>query len=304
MVRAVERAHEIGADAIQVFADNPTAWKRRMTPPRELPAFRRRLEELEIAPVATHAAYLINLAGPDESFYAKSVATLVAELRAGEAYGAAFVNVHMGSHRGSGVEAGTERVAAAVVRALREVPDGARAPRLVLENSAGGGFGLGATLEELAGVIEAIARRGVPDGRVGLCLDTAHLWGAGYKISLPEVVDEVVASFDRLIGIDRLAMVHFNDTSAGLGSHHDRHQHVGAGEIGPVGMAAILCHPALDTVTYYVETPGMDEGYDAVNIARARDLAAGRLLAELPPEAMHLRGSRARTPPEAEREAV
>ena len=304
MVRAVERAHEIGADAMQVFADNPTAWRRRMSPPRELPAFRRRVAELGIAPVAIHASYLINLAGPDPSFAEKSVGTLVEELRAGEAYGAAFVNVHIGSHRGTGVEAGTRRVAEAVSRVLAAVSVGPATPRLVLENSAGGGFALGATIEELAGVLEAIARLDVPARRVGLCIDTAHLWGAGHEISRPDEVDAVVASVDRLIGLDRLSMIHLNDTRAALGSHLDRHQHVGAGEIGPDGMAAILRHPDLAHVAYFIETPGMDEGYDAVNIARARDLAAGLPVGVLPPEALHLPGSRARTRPEAEREAV
>jgi deoxyribonuclease-4 len=111
MVKAVDRAHEIGASAMQVFADNPTAWQRRSKPPREAPAFRERLADLDIGPVAIHAAYLVNLAGPEPAFYERSVAVLASDLRAAPTFAARFVNVHIGSHRGAGVAAGVERVA-------------------------------------------------------------------------------------------------------------------------------------------------------------------------------------------------
>lgn len=174
MVRAVERAHEIGATALQVFADNPTAWRRRSQPPRELPAFRQRLAELDIGPLAIHASYLVNLAGPDEDFFARSVAVLAHELRAAPAFGARFVNVHVGSHRGSGSEAGTRRVAQGIALVLAEVDAGPEAALLVLENSAGGGAGLGTTVEELAAILDAAAARGVDTTRLAFCLDTAH----------------------------------------------------------------------------------------------------------------------------------
>src|SRR5574340_345972 len=121
MVKAVERAHEIGANTLQVFADNPTAWRRRTDPPREAGAFRRRLAELDIAPVAIHAAYLVNLAGPDEAFFANSVAVLANELRVAPDFAARFVNVHVGSHRGTGVEAGVARVAEGLRLVFAEV---------------------------------------------------------------------------------------------------------------------------------------------------------------------------------------
>ena len=121
MVKAVERAHEIGADAIQIFSDNPTAWRRRTAPPKELPAFRSRLAAYGIEPVAIHAAYLVNLAGPEPTFWERSVEILAHELRTGQGFGARYVNVHIGSHRGIGVEAGTQRLAHGVTRALAEV---------------------------------------------------------------------------------------------------------------------------------------------------------------------------------------
>jgi deoxyribonuclease-4 len=297
MVKAVERAAEIGANAIQIFADNPTAWRRRSAPPREQPAFRERLRDHDVRPVAIHAAYLINLAGPDPDDFERSVGVLVHDMGTAPGFAARFVNVHAGSHRGAGVAAGTRRVADGVVRVLAETDGGPDAPTLVLENSAGGGFGLGTSVEELAEIADAVASRG-DARRLGFCIDTAHAWGAGYNLADPATADAMLERFDALIGLDRLVMVHLNDSKAELGSRLDRHEHVGAGRIGEAGMAHLLRHPLLAGATYYLETPGMDEGYDAINVARAKALAAGRPLDPLPPGAMHLRGSRARTAPE------
>jgi deoxyribonuclease-4 len=300
MVKAADRAAEIGADALQVFSDNPTAWRRRASLPAELTGFKRRLEILGLGPLAIHASYLINLAGPDEEFHEKSVAVLAHELVTAQAYGAALVNVHIGSHRGTGAAAGAERVATTLARVFDAVGDRAPDPRISLENSAGGGFGLGSTVEELALVLAAVEARGVPRDRVRLCLDTAHLWSAGHDISGPERLDLVLDAFDAGIGLDRVAMIHLNDSRSELGSQTDRHQHIGAGRIGADGLAAVLRSPRLLHVPCYLETPGMDDGYDAVNIARCRDLLHGRPLADLPEDALTLPGSRSRTAPARE----
>jgi deoxyribonuclease-4 len=168
---------------------------------------------------------------------------------------------------------------------------------LVLENSSGGGAGIGTTIEELAMIAEAAARRGVPDHRLGFCIDAAHAWGAGYDISRPDAIDAMLARFDELIGIGRLPMIHLNDSKSERGSRTDRHEHVGAGRIGEAGMAHLLRHPQLRHAAYFVETPGMDEGYDAINVARAKALAAGAPLDPLPPGAFEVRGSRSRSAP-------
>jgi deoxyribonuclease IV len=294
MAKAVERAHAIGADALQVFGDNPTAWRRKEEPSSELPAFRERLEALGIAPVAIHASYLVNLAGAHPDLRERSTVLLAHELRAAPGYRARFVNVHIGSHGDTSVDAGVGRLADAVARVLAEVEDGPDAAQLVLENSAGGGFGLGSSVEELAAIGRAIADRGVADHRLGFCIDTAHAWSAGVDLATPGGVDAFVDEFGARIGLERLVMVHLNDSKSEFGSRADRHEHLGAGRIGAAGLARVLTHPGLAHATYYLETPGMDEGYDAINIARAYDLAAGRPLATLPPEAMTVRGSRAR----------
>ncbi len=277
LLRVAQRAAEIGASALQIFSDNPAAWRRRAELPPDAPEFRLRLAELDIAPLAIHAAYLVNLAGPDEDLFSRSVGVLRHELIHAPAFGARFINVHAGSHRGSGLQAGVARLVEGLTQALAEVPDGPDAPLVVVENSAGGGDSIGVTVEQLAAVFETASARGL-DGRLAFCLDTAHLWGAGYKIAETAEIDLVLDDFDRLIGLERLAMIHLNDTTCELGSRHDRHTHLGEGRIGPAAMAHLLRHPALGHVAFYLETPRMEHGYDAVNMARLGDLAAGRPL--------------------------
>jgi deoxyribonuclease IV len=297
MVRAADRAVEIGASAMQVFTDNPTSWRRRPSPPRELPAFRDRLAAHDIAPLAVHAPYLVNLAGPDGEFFTRSVEVMAHELVVAEAYGARFVNMHVGSHRGAGHDAGVRRLADGLRHVFEAVGDAAPGVTLVLENGAGGGFGMGARIEELARIDRAAVEAGVDRTRVAFCFDTAHLWGAGYPIGEAAGVDALIDELDDRLGVERLVMIHLNDTREALGSLLDRHEHLGAGQIGHQGLRRILCHPALARVAYYVETPGMDEGYDAINLQRARDLAAGRPLDPLPPEAFEVRSSKGRSAP-------
>jgi deoxyribonuclease-4 len=297
MVRAVERARLIGATCLQVFADNPSQWRRRAQPPADLPAFRTALVEADILPLAVHGPYLLNMAGPDETIWQRTVETIAAELRASAAYGAAFLNVHIGSHRGTGTATGTTRIATAVARALEQVPATPGGPLLVLENSAGGGDGMGGPVEELAAILEAIAAVGADTGRVAFCLDTAHAWGAGYEISRPDAVDRLLEAMDAALGTGRIAMVHLNDSKAALGSHVDRHEHIGAGRIGAEGLRHLVLHERLARVPFYLETPGMDDGYDAINMERVRMLIRGERLPDLPAGAGAARGARSRTAP-------
>jgi deoxyribonuclease-4 len=301
--RAAERAGEIGARTAQVFVDNPTAWKRRSRPPRWLPEFKARLGELDVRPVAVHASYLVNLAGHEPRFRQSSLDVLSSDMAAAREYGASIVNVHIGSHRDTSIEEGIERVAAGVAEVLRrsrrdsgEIAE----PLLTLENAAGGGWSIGSSIEQLASIAERAASIGVAGHRFAFCLDVAHAWGAGVAMDDPDGIDAWLEAFDRELGLDRLAMVHLNDSRSERGSRGDRHEHVGAGRIGPRGLAHLLRHPRLREKPFVLETPGMDEGYDAINLERCRMLIAGEPLPPLPPEAFRLSRRTAASGPAAE----
>jgi deoxyribonuclease-4 len=288
--RAAQRAGEIRAGTVQVFVDNPTAWRRRTGPPKDLELFRDRMVELDVQPVIVHASYLVNLAGADPAFRASSINVLVSDMVAAAGYGASIVNVHTGSHRDTTIDEGLRRVAAGVAEVVtRTAATGAPVPRLVLENAAGGGDSVGTTIEEHARIAELAAQLGVPEGQLGFTLDVAHAWGAGIAMDDPDGIDAWLRSFDRELGLGRLAMIHLNDSKSERGSRTDRHEHVGAGRIGEEGFRHLLTHPDLQDVPFVLETPGMDDGYDRINLQRARALIAGATLSELPPEAFEFK---------------
>jgi deoxyribonuclease-4 len=293
LLPAARRARQIGARALQIFSDNPTAWRRRSEPPARAAQFIEYAEREGIAPIAVHASYLINLAGSAEPFASQSRANLIHELQHAPDYGATLVNTHIGSHRGGGHAAGVQRIVDNVTAALAEAPPGVW---LVLENSAGGGDNIGSRLEDLAAILDGIPAD-LADG-LAFCLDTAHLWGAGYDIGSAEGATVVIDRFTQLLGIERLRLIHLNDTRSELGSRNDRHEHVGAGRIGPVGLGAFIRDPRLAGVTFMLETPGVDEGYDAVNMRRALQLFQGaEMLPPLPPRAFRLTRKATRTGP-------
>jgi len=290
---AARRSRQIGARALQIFSDNPTAWRRRPDPPPDADAFVAYAAREGIATISVHASYLINLAGSAEPFATRSRDGLIVEMQRAPAYGARLVNTHIGSHRGVGADAGLRRIIESVRAILAESP---ASVRLVLENSSGGGDLLGSRVEELAAILEGI---GPGAERLAFCLDTAHLWGAGYDISTEEGARGVVDRFEELIGLDRLPLVHLNDSRSLLGSRTDRHEHVGAGQIGAAGLGALLRDPRLARATFIMETPGADEGWDAVNLRRAWLLWRGATeLPVLPPKAFRTnrRSTRASAP--------
>lgn len=308
LLRAADRAQRIGARTIQVFTDNPTAWRRRTALPADLPRFKARLAAAGIGPIAVHAPYLVNLCGANDDFWARSVKTMATELVVAREFGAAFVVMHVGSHRDQERETGIERLVRGLAAALAEADATVESahlegevndplPRLVLENAAGTGDGIGSSLEDMADIMAAAAAAGLPLKRLGICLDTAHLWGAGYDIADSTRLDRFVNRAEVLIGRDAVAMIHLNDSRAELGSRLDRHEHIGAGKMGRGGLRELLNHPWLGSLPTYLETPGMDSGYDAINLERALLLADGQALPELPPEAFQMRRSTTRTGP-------
>ncbi len=248
-VRAAEIARLLGSNAIQIFASNPTGWRPPEGDPKASIAFAEAARTLDLDPVVIHAPYLINLASPDEIIWEKSISLLTWTLQRGTLLGAKYVVFHTGSHKGSGIEAGIERIVEAIERILPVTPPEVL---LLLENDVGAGNSLGGGFAQLATVLERLPQFA---GRMGVCLDTAHLWGAGYDISTAENVRQVLRDFDEAVGLMRLNVLHLNDTKMALGSHRDVHARLGEGIIGEEGFRALLTDPRLGHVAVILETP-------------------------------------------------
>ena len=262
---ALDKAAEIGAHAVQLFAQSPRMWRFPEHDPALLAAFREQREVAGIAAVLVHSLYLVNLATPDEEMYAKSVETMRKTMDAACALEADGVVVHVGSHLGTGFEAGLERA----VPALRQVLERCcETTWLLLEDSAGAGGTIGRSVDELALLVDALDRH----ERLGICLDTCHLWVSGVDVTDPAVVDSTVAEVGARIGLDRLRALHVNDAAAPLGSNRDRHASIGKGELGS-GLGAFLAHPKLQGLPAVLETPGPDgHGPDRAELKRVRSL--------------------------------
>jgi deoxyribonuclease-4 len=248
-LRAVELARYLGCNAIQIFASNPTAWKPPVGGEEQGQAFAEAARAADLVPVVLHAPYLINLASPEEGTWEKSIELLRWTLQRGTLLGASSVVLHVGSHKGAGVEAGVERIGLALERIL---PQTSAEVMLLLENSVGAGNVLGGDFAHLAAVLERVPTFAE---RLGVCLDTAHLWGAGYDIGTAASTRAVLDTFDAIVGLQQLQVLHLNDTEKALGSHRDVHARIGEGIIGAEGLRALLTEPRLAHMTVLLETP-------------------------------------------------
>ena len=275
--KAVGRGEALGAQAIQIFNQNPRAWKPTVYGDEQVEAFRAALGASEsVDALLIHAVYLLNPASEDRDMRAKSLTSLVASLRAGAALGAVSVVLHPGSalKDGGAVDAAVERAAKAIAEALAE----SEGCRLDLEDTAGAGGTLGRSFDELARMIELAGG----DERLGVCLDSCHLFASGYDIRTPEGLAGVLDEFDRVIGLERLGSLHVNDSMTPLGSNRDRHVNLGDGELGADGCAAFLSEPRFDGLPCIFEGPGKSgkqvEPDDMANAfaLRERGLAARR----------------------------
>jgi deoxyribonuclease IV len=249
--KAVARGEERGCQAIQIFNQSPRMWRPSVYSDDAVAEFRTALDASEtVDAVVIHAIYLVNLATEDREMRAKSLASLIGSLQAGDRLGAVGVVVHPGSalKNGGSAEAAIARAAEAFKEALAESE---RCP-LHLEDVAGTGGTIGRSFEELAAMIEAAGG----DKRLGVCLDSCHLYASGYDVSTAESLSGVLDDFDRIVGLDRLGSLHVNDSMTPLGSNRDRHANLGAGELGPDGCAAFLSEPRFDGLACIFEGPG------------------------------------------------
>lgn len=265
LANAVGRAGERGCTTFQIFSRNPRGWRFKPLTDGEAAAFRSGLEASGIGPAVVHMPYLPNLASPKEDVYEKSVFTLAAELGRCNRLDVPFLVMHLGSHLGTGVEGGRRRLTDGVLHAFDETEEGTV---LLLENTAGTKNSLGGTFEEIGMILEAL-----PEERTAVCFDTCHAFAAGYDLREETAVGTTLDAFDDVIGLDRLQVVHCNDCKGGIGSHLDRHEHIGMGAIGEDGFRAFLTVPAIRRLPLICETPVDERRDDVGNIAKVRELA-------------------------------
>jgi deoxyribonuclease-4 len=262
--KALDKALDMGADAVQLFVQSPRTWRFPQHEPADLERFRERRLESGM-PALVHALYLVNLAAPDDEVYGKSVHTMRATVDAACAIDAEAVIFHVGSHLGSGFDTGLERV----VPALQQVLDRCSEHTwLLMENSAGAGGTIGRSLDELAVIFDALGGH----ERLGICLDSCHLYVSGVDVTDRGALDALLEELDERIGLDRLRALHANDAKAPLGSNRDRHDNIGEGLIGD-GLGVFLAHPLLQQLPVVLEVPGADgKGPNADELAKLRAL--------------------------------
>jgi len=271
--RAVERGASVGCDAIQMFNKSSNQWRAKPLSDDEVARFRERVRSTGIGPVVSHGCYLINLASPDDALYERSIESFGEEMDRCERLGIPFLVTHPGAHVGSGEEAGIDRIARALTRLL-DARRGGRL-RVLLETTAGQGSSIGHRFEHLAAIIDRV---GSP-GRIGVCVDTCHVFAAGYDLRTKKSYSLVMAELDRIVGLDRVAAFHINDCKKDLGCRVDRHEHIGKGFLGVDAFRWLMNDPRFDTVPMLLETPkGADCAEDRVNLAVLRGLIrpAGR----------------------------
>jgi deoxyribonuclease-4 len=271
LVNAFDRGQTATCDAIQIFTKSNRQWKAKLLSDEDVAAWRERqaLEEEGggIFPVVAHTSYLINIASPKEEIWQKSYDALKIEVQRCEALGIPYLALHPGSHVKAGEEAGLTNIARALGRLHAETPG--FQTMVCLEHMAGQGTNLGATFEQLAWLLENTAE----GERLGICVDSCHLYAAGYEVRTPAGYTETMEAFDRIVGLDRLKVVHLNDSVHELGSQRDRHAHIGEGTIGMEGFRNFVNDPRLADLPGLLETDKSDDLHEDIeNLARLRSL--------------------------------
>ena len=275
-LNALESAKKLGANAVQIFSASPRMWQASNVriPESDAKAFRARREQLRLGPLVIHANYLVNLAATQPMLRTRSIQAFHEELVRGLALGADFVVVHPGARGEVSVERAIGSIVDGIRQAARRVPMGNM--RILVENTAGMGTSVGSRLEEVGAIVHDLR-----DLNVGACLDTAHLLAAGYDIRSEEGLERTIDAIDRTIGLDKVPVIHANDSKVALGGRVDRHEHVGKGKIGAAAFERILRHPRLGSAppeglagrAFLLETPIDDPGDDRKNVAKLWELA-------------------------------
>ncbi|MDD5423286.1 MAG: deoxyribonuclease IV [Candidatus Omnitrophica bacterium] len=260
---SLDRAKSLGCNTMQIFSRNPRGWQATNLAESDVAEFRRLKSNYDIKPVVVHIPYIINLATPDDVLYKKSINAYIEDVKRADLLGAEYFVTHLGSHVGSGEAGGIERFS----KALNEIIRSARPETtILLENTAGSGSSIGYRFEHLKRIIESQGR----PSNIGVCLDTAHTFESGYDIKTKKGLEATLKEFDRLVGLYLIKVVHFNDSLSPAGSHVDRHQHIGKGNIGSEALGRIINHPGLKNAAFIMETPKESDKDDKKNMAAAK----------------------------------
>ena len=264
---AVDRAAALGCNAFQIFSRNPRGWEALALVPADVEEFKRRRKDKKISPVVVHIPYLINLCSGDDALWKKSLDAYIEDIKRADALEADYFVTHLGSPKDKGRDYGVERFSKGIVEAVT----GAK-PKLMilLENTAGGGDSIGSKFEDIAEIMKNVkAKTGVD---VGMCLDTAHTFEAGFDVGTEEGLETALKKIDSTAGLGKIKVVHFNDSLSEMGSHNDRHWHIGKGKIGAGGLKRIVTHPKLKDCAFILETPKETEDADKKNLAAVRKM--------------------------------
>lgn len=260
-----ERARILGCQTVQIFSHNPRQWKNSSLKENETKMFKKEIEKEEISPVFVHMPYLPNLASPEESLYSKSVESLCQDLIRTGILAIPYLVIHLGNRGNSDEGQALARISRAINEVLVRVRNRVI---LLLENTAGQGTEVGYNFSQ----IKAITVEVEDKSRIGVCLDTAHAFEAGYDLSREKGLERTIEDFDRLIGLEKLCLLHLNDSKTSLGSRVDRHWHIGEGHIGLSGFRRIVNHSQLSHLSAIMETPRQDDGDDLRNMSVVRRL--------------------------------
>lgn len=265
---AFARGQKIGANAIQVFTRNANRWQAAPLTDQAIEAFRAAHNQSSMRYLVAHDSYLINLASPDETLRQKSIAAFLDEMERCQLLGIPDLVMHPGAHVGSGAEAGLQRVVECLQIILDSAPEDVR---ILIENTAGQGSSLGASFEELATILEAFT-----SPRLAVCFDSCHAFAAGYDLRSAESYQQVMAEFDRLIGLEQLALFHLNDSKKPLSSRVDRHELIAQGEIGALGFTTLMRDERFANIAKILETaPGEGDCHHLETFALLRSMANG-----------------------------
>lgn len=264
--KSIDRAKALGCTAMQIFAHNPRGWKLSPLLDDDVRVFRERLNESGIQPLVVHTSYLINLASPDDDLYEKSIDFFKVDLERADRLGAAFLVTHLGSFKDMDLRYGIRRVSEALHLVLKST--GCATVRILLENTAGSGSTIGGDLCQIKEIIDSVKK----NNSLGLCFDTCHGFASGYDLRDAESLHSLIEKIDGLLGLDRLCLLHLNDSKGHLGSGIDRHEHIGKGEIGLKGFESLINHPSLREIPMILETPKKSDEDDIENLSVVRGL--------------------------------